>query len=262
MSSDHKSRDYPKRHHGSRPSARTQRPPRNRLSELLDMGIPRRLAQQVVGGQRELNEVLQEMARQDRVEKLVEAHDIPRSLAVQVVLGQADLDAYLTKRRRHEYRTEVGGRSIFDQAAVSEDTFGFMLLGRAQRSLQVLESGRFELQVQEPDGDEPEPLHKLQVKLVYRLEDRKLARRAISQDKAYRGVVAEPIWRIQDRYHCPDKMLFPWLENDVKVTLTTVEGDRIQGAIAWFSRYEIALTVRGDAEVVVLRHALVSAKAD
>jgi hypothetical protein len=262
MPSDNKSRDYPRRHHGARPAGRTQRPTRNRLAELLDMGIPRRLAQQVVGGQRELNEVLQEMARQDRVEKLVEAHDIPRSLAVQVVLGQADLDSYLTKRRRHEYRTEVGSRSIFEEAAASEDAFGFMLLGRAQRSLHVRESGRFELQVQEPKADEPEALHKLMVKLAYRLEDRKLVRRAISQDKAYRGVVAEPVWRIQDRYHCPDKKLFPWLENEVKVTLTTVEGDRVQGTIAWFSRYEIGLTVRGDAVVVVLRHALVEARAD
>jgi sRNA-binding regulator protein Hfq len=262
MPSDQKPRDFSKRQRGTRPPGRVQRPSRNRLSELLDMGIPRRLAQQVAGGQRELNEVLQEMARQERADKLVEAHGIPRSLAVQVVLGQADLDAFLAKRRRHQYRDEVGGRSVFAQAVDSDEPFCFALLGRAQRTLQVLEAGRFELRVQGPDDSEPQTIHKLTVKMVYRAEDRKLVRKAISQDKAYRGVVAEPIWRIQDRYHCPDKVLFPWLEAATKVSLVTVEGDRIQGTVAWFSRYEIAMTVRGDAEVVVMRHALVDARAD
>ena len=262
MPHDSKSRFPPKRHSGSRQPARGPRPSRNRLNELLDMGIPRSMAQQVASGQRELNEVLQDMARQERVNKLVAAHDIPRSLAVQVVLGQADLDAYLAKRRRQAYRAEVGSRSIFEQAVVAEEPYGFALLGRSLRTLGVLESGRYELQVQDTTGGEPEALHKLNVKIVYRAQDRKAARRAISQDKAYRGVVGEPLWRIQDRYHCPDKLLFPWLEAGRRVTLTTVEGDRVQGSIAWFSRYEIALTVRGDAEVVLLRHALASVQAD
>ncbi len=230
------------------------------------MGIPRRLAQQVVGGQRELNEVLQEMARQERVEKLVASHDIPRSLAVQVVLGQADLDAYLAKRRRHAYRKEVGSRSVFEEAARSGEPQTFALLGRKLRTLKVLSSDRFELTVQDTKGGEPvgdpETIHKLTVKLVYAPGDRKAARRAISQDKAYRGVVAEPIWRIQDRYHCPDKRLFPWLERRTRITVTTVEGDRLQGSIAWFSRYELALEVRGEATVVVLRHAIAEIRED
>lgn len=234
------------------------------------MGIPRRQAQQVVAGQRELNEVLQEMARQERVDKLVAAHDIPRSLAVQVVLGQADLDAYLAKRRRKQYRAEVGARSVFDQAASADEPFIFAVLGRHLRTLELVSSDRFELQVRDAPGGErvgestepPETLHKLMVKLVYSAEDRKAARRAISQDKAYRGVVAEPAWRIQDRYHCHDKKLFPWLEAGIRVVATTVEGDRVQGSIAWFSRYEIALTVRGDATVVLLRHALADLRED
>ncbi len=263
MPSDRKSRyPTPRRSGGHRPLGRKQRPSRNRLNELLEMGIPRRLAQQVAGGQRELNEVLQEMARQDRVDKLVAAHDIPRSLAVQVVLGQADLDSYLSKRRRHAYRAEVGGRSVFEFAAASDEPYTFALLGRKLRALNVQRSDRYELQVQDPKSGEDETVHKLTVKLAYSSADRKAARRSISQDKAYKGVVAEPIWRIQDRFHLPDKEIFPWLEAGKRVSLTTVEGDRLQGTVAWYSRYEIALTVRGEAEVVVMRHALAAAAAD
>ncbi len=267
MPFDPKSRVSSQRHSsGSRPTGRVQRPSRNRLNELIEMGIPRRHAQQVVAGQRELNEVLQEMARQERAEKLVATHDIPHSLAVQVVLGQADLNAFLAKRRRHEYRAEVGARSVFDQAIGVDEPYTFALLGRQQRQLKVLSSDRFELQVQDAKGGEtqgePETIHKLTVKMVFSADDRKAARRAISQDKAYRGVVAEPLFRIQDRYHCPDKILFPWLEAGARLVATSVEGDRVQGVIAWFSRYEIALTVRGEGEVVLMRHALTDISVD
>jgi hypothetical protein len=262
MPSDHKSRPPMRRKSGGGPSrGRGQRPSSNRLNELLEMGIPRRFAQQIAAGQRELNEVLQEMAQHDRVDKLVEQHEIPRSLAVQVVLGHADLDAYLAKRRRHAYRDEVGARSVFEEAVSSGDTYTFALLGRKFSTVKVLAAERFELRVQDHGGGEPEALHKLTVKLAYRAEDRKAARKAISQDKAFKGVVAEPAWRIQDRYHCPDKLLFPWLEAGTRLVFTTVEGDRVTGSVAWFSRYEIGVSVR-DAELVMLRHALASVRED
>lgn len=258
MPNDRKSR-FPTS--GRRPKPAVRPPPvrKNRLEELLGMGIPKRFAMQIAAGQRELNEVLQEMAQQERVDKLVASHDIPRSLAVQVVLGQADLDAFLAKRRRHAYRAKLGARSIFDQAAQAGEPFAFMVLGRANRVLRVKSSGRFELQVEDPESGQAEVLHKLTVKMVYHPDDRKVVRRAISQDKAYKGVVAEPLWRIQDRFHCPDKQLFPWFEAGSRVSFTTVEGDRIQGVIEWFSRYEIGLQIKGDASLVLMRHALVDA---
>jgi hypothetical protein len=262
MPYDRKSKAPPHRKSaGGPPRARPDRASKKRLEELIGMGIPRRFAQQIAAGQRELNEVLQEMAQQDRVEKLIEQHDIPRSLAVQVVLGHADLDAYLAKRRRHAYRDEVGARSIFDEAVSSGDTYSLALLGRKLRSSKVLASDRYELQIQDHGGGDPETLHKLTVKLAYRAEDRKAARKAISQDKAYKGVVAEPAWRIQDRYHCPDKRLFPWLEAGTRLVFTTVEGDRVTGTVSWFSRYEIGVTAR-DVELVLFRHALASVRED
>ncbi len=226
------------------------------------MGIPRRFAQQIAAGQRELNEVLQEMARQDKVDKLVSAHDVPRSLAVQVVMGQADLGAYLAKRRRHEYRAKVGNRSIYDSAVSSGEPYTLGVLGRKTRNLKIARSDRYEIIVEDPRGGEQETLHKLTVKLIYRSEERRNARRAIGQDKAYRGADVEPAWRIQDRFHLPDKVLFPWLEAKTRVTFTTVEGDKVQGIVQWFGRYEIAVEVRGEATVTIMRHALAEAKAD
>lgn len=257
MPSNHKPSHTTHSHRG-RPSAGSSsgRQRQNKLRELLSMGIPRRLAQQVASGHRDLSDILQEMARHEKVDKLVAEHDLPRSLAVQCVLGQADLKAYLSKRRRHEYRSEHGWRSVFQEAHQDAEPRTFAVLGRANRHVQVQAVDRYELDVVDANGGEPEKLHKQQVKLVYRVEDRKVVRKALGRDKAYKDVVAEPVWRIQDRYHCPDKMLFPWLENGTRVQFVTVEGERIQGVVTWYSRYEITFEVRGGAIVTALRHSL------
>ena len=260
MSTDQKSKQSTRHHSGPRGKAPLGRQRQNKLRELIAMGIPKRLAQQVACGHRDLSGVLQEMARQDKVDKLVAEHDLPHSLAVQCVLGQADLDTYLAKRRRHQYRAEHGRRSVFEEAEQDGQRRTFAVLGRANRHVHVEQVHRYELDVVEEEGAEPERLHKLQVKLVYRPEDRKAVRKALGRDKAYKNVVAEPTWRIQDRYHCHDKQLFPWLEAKTRVQLLTVEGDRVQGVIAWYSRYEITLELRGDGRVTVLRHALVDAR--
>ena len=44
--------------------------------------------------------------------------------------------------------------------------------------------------------------------------------------------------------------------------MVTVEGDRLQGSIEWFSRYEIGMKLKGDVSVVVMRHALAEVKED
>jgi sRNA-binding regulator protein Hfq len=219
------------------------------------MGLPRRAAQQVAQGQRSLNDVLQEMARTEKADKLVAERGLQRSFAVQVVLGQASLEDFLERQARHAYRRENGHRSCFDAAAASGEPLTLALLGRALRTLRILAVEKYELQVQD-EGAEPERLHKLQVKLCYAPVDRKAVRRAWGVDKALKDAVAEPQWRIQDRYRCPDKVLHPWLMQGQRVAVTLVEGERLQGVIGWYSRYEIGLQVR-DAQLTVMRHALV-----
>ncbi|MFH1463840.1 MAG: hypothetical protein ABIO70_05610 [Pseudomonadota bacterium] len=223
------------------------------------MGLPRRAAQQVAQGQRSLSDVLQEMAREDKVEKLIAEHGFQRSFAVQVVAGQASLDDYLERQARHAYRREHGARSCYDTVAASGEPLTLAVLGRALRTVKILTVDRYELEIQE-EGQEPERLHKLQVKLCYAPAERKAVRRAWGTDKSLKDVIAEPVWRIQDRYHCPDKVLFPWMKQGQRVTLTLAEGERLQGVIGWYSRYEIGLQVR-DATLTVMRHALVKAEA-
>ena len=169
MPSNHKPSHTTHSHRG-RPSAGSSsgRQRQNKLRELLSMGIPRRLAQQVASGHRDLSDILQEMARHEKVDKLVAEHDLPRSLAVQCVLGQADLKAYLSKRRRHEYRSEHGWRSVFQEAHQDAEPRTFAVLGRANRHVQVQAVDRYELDVVDANGGEPEKLHKQQIKLVYR----------------------------------------------------------------------------------------------
>ncbi len=219
------------------------------------MGIPHKWAVQVAAGQRDLSQVLEELARRDRVQQLIDRHELQRSLATQIVLGQADLEAVLCKRRRKAYVLETNNRSVFDQAIASEEPWSLATLGRSNRQVLIRESRQYELLLQPVKGGDPGELHKLQVKFLYRSKDRKALRKSLSFDKAYKGVVAEPIWRIQDRYPCHDKVLFPWYEAGTRLRITTVEGEQLSGPIRWFNRYEVGLELKNGSEVVVLRHA-------
>jgi len=230
------------------------------MAELLQMGIPRHLAQVVASGQRPLSGVLEEMARNDKVDKLVAQHEIPRSFAVQCVLGQADLASYLSKRRCRSYLGTTRDRSVFSEALASGEPYSFALLTRSNRSLRVVGVDRYELTVEPADGGEAETIHKLTVKFLIQPAHRRALRKALSFDKALKQAQAEPIWRIQDRYSLADKAIFPWHEQGDRLQLTTVEGEQLQGTLAWFNRYELGLALKGGGLVTVMRHALADAR--
>jgi sRNA-binding regulator protein Hfq len=52
--------------------------------------------------------------------------------------------------------------------------------------------------------------------------------------------------------------LFGYHDVGIEVVVTLLEGEVLRGIVAWFSRYEFALTVKGGVQVTVFRHALVN----
>ena len=103
--------------------------PRERAQELADQGIPFQMAMAVAHGRLTLNDALERLAQQDRVEQLMRTHDLSRALATQVAMGHADLDKLLRRRRMEAHREENRLRSILDEHTASGEPLALALHG-------------------------------------------------------------------------------------------------------------------------------------
>lgn len=234
---------------------REQNDVRKRTDELVEMGIPHQMAVAVAAGKMELNDALQRLAFRDRVAKLEVKHELSRALATQIALGQASLDRVLARRRFLQYRDENLGRSVLE--AARDDGRELTLLCHGQRSLRGTVSAvdAYQVVFAQVKG-ETEELHKLQIKLAYDAAEFKKVRKVLKWDKDLKNAPKDPVAAPQDRYGCSDKRLFRYLETEVEVQATLLEGEQLRGKVSWFSRFEFGLVVKGGVEVVVFRHAL------
>lgn len=224
---------------------------KKRAEELTAMGMPFQMAMAVAHGRLDLSLALERMAQKDRVGKLMRDYDLSRALATQVAMGHADLELVLMRRRLQEHREENRDRTCLQEGA----ELTLALTGGTALTGQILEVVPYTFRIQERKGA-PEELHKLRVKFAYEPSAWKVVKKAIKVDKRLADAAREPAVRPQDRYSCSDKRLFTYLDSEREVVVTTVEGDVLRGVVAWFSRYEFGLRLKGDVEVTVFRHAL------
>lgn len=228
----------------------------SRVAELIERnGLSRAQAVQVARGRADLNTLLRRMALDVEVESLIRRHELSRALATQIALGQADLDAVLLKRRMAEHLSEHRDRSILEAAAAEQGQLQMALHGFRLLDATVLSVDRFEFTVQ-PRKGEPETIHKLQLKWAALADVGKKVRRAHRYEPSRKKAPQEPIWKPQDRYNCSNKRLFGYLDSEALITATSLEGDQFKGKVTWIGRYEFGLLVKGNVEVVILRHAL------
>lgn len=236
-----------------KPAAVNEEAVRARADALHRDGMPFQMAMAVAHGRMDLSEALERMARKDRVERLVEEHGLTRALATQVAMGHADLNLILRRQRLEAHRTEHRDRTWLEVGRPV--TLG--LHGKRVVTGQIQEATAYSLLFRHERADgEPEEIHKLQVKYAYAPDDWKRAKKAMKIDKALAAIPREPVVRPQDRYGCSDRRLFTYLDKEQDITVTLLEGEILRGRVTWFSRYEIGLEIRGEAEIGVFRHAL------
>ncbi len=224
---------------------------RAKAEKLHASGMPFQMAMAVAQGRLELNEALERLSRKERVNRLMEKHDLSRALATQIVIGHADLDQVLARRRMDEHRESHRERTV-----LVPDTAGLTLVCHGGKQIKgaIVSVEAYGVQVRVDGAPDPVDVHKLQIKYVYRTADWKRVKKAVKAEK--KSELAEPVVRPQDRYTCSDKRLFGYLDRKPEVTVTLLEGDELKGEVTWFSRYEFGLKLKGDAEVTVFRHAL------
>lgn len=228
---------------------------RRRADELAASGMSPAMAMSVAQGRMTLNDALERMLRRSDVERLMKQHDMTRALATQVVLGHANLNEFLAKRRFEAHRGSNQIRSVLDEAAADGRLWSWGLFGGRRLEGKITAITLYNATVTAPDGT-AEELHKLAFKFGHSADDAKRIRKTQTWNKALKEAPRQPAERPQERYTCSDKRFFRYVDTRTVVRATLLEGEVIEGTVAWFSRYEFALAIKGGATLVVFRHAL------
>lgn len=229
---------------------------RAKAEQLHENGMPFQMAMAVALGRMSLNDALERLARQEKVNQLISTHDLSRALATQIVLGHAKLDAVLSRRRLENHREENKDRSCLYDAMLTSDPISIGTFGGATLVGQVINVTPYHAELAIEGEDEPLEYHKLQFKYAWAPEDFRGVRKAVKIDKDIAQSPEEPMERPQDRYTCSDKRLFRYLDSETIVVATLLEGEVLKGSVQWFSRYEFGMMLKGDVQVTVFRHSL------
>jgi len=243
-----------KRYDAKRSSQHAER--REKMAELMAMGLPEALAKAVASGHLPLNDALEQMAQASQVERLMAKHGLLRSVAMQVAMGQMDLDTLLQRRRlkalveadRERTCLEVGRSLAF---ATQE---GVRVIGT------VKDVTAYELDVEDADGV-VHHFHKLDLRYAYAPDDWKRVRKGLTYGRGTDGEGAEPKKKPQHRYNCSNQLLFQYMEEQRPLRVSLLGGEELAGAVTWFGQYEFGLGLRSGVEVTVFRHALAAVDA-
>lgn len=222
---------------------------RARAESLVQQGMPYQMAMSVAHGRLDLNEALERMARRDRVNALMERHELSRALATQIALGQADLELVLARRRLDTHRREFRDRTCL----VPDERLALVLHDGRTLKGKVKTIDAYQFTFETEDG-EVHTLHKLLVMYGYPPDAWKLVKKGVKSGE--RKATDPPAVRPQDRYSCSDKRLFSFMDQRTEVVATLLDGAVVRGTIEWFGRYEFAMKLRTDAVATVFRHAL------
>jgi len=240
---------------GSPPEGSTERT--ERVDRLIQMGLNRDQALAVVLGRRDLNDYLQRLAAMAKKSKLERQYGLAPSVAMQVALGQADLNEALLRNRRSAHLAENRSRTVLD---AGETVLVFAVHGQGWQTGRVRGASPYEVELETTEG-EVMTLHKCEVKFAFESAFDRDFRRMLRTDAEIYAAPRGPVLRPQERLRISDRRWFDWLDDETTVRLTTLEGEVLEGLVAWIARYEVALKMKGDVEVVVLRHALASVDA-
>jgi sRNA-binding regulator protein Hfq len=154
-----------------------------------------------------------------------------------------------------EYLDEAYSRSIFDEAQSSGEGLVLHLHGRRTIRAAILENLKFDIKVRTEQGQN-EKIPKIQVKLLYPEAYASKVNPLIKIDKKIEALKLEQILAPGKRFHVKNKTLFPLMKEKQVLFFTLLEGEIIRGIVSGFSRYEIAMGLKGGVPITVMRHAI------
>ena len=152
-------------------------------------------------------------------------------------------------------------RSTFIEFLASGASCCFHLHGGERIAARIVADRVYDFDALPTDMDgsasmDPRAIAKLEVKLMYPAELRGQVEKLLKTDDKVGARGLAPIARAKERHHIKNRTLFPLIEEKVVVFVTLLEGEVVRGLIGGFSRYEIAVKLKGGIPVTVLRHAV------
>lgn len=154
-----------------------------------------------------------------------------------------------------EYLNTACEQSVFERALAAQDLWECHLHAHRMARLRVTANLTYDLQV-DVEGEEPEDLPKLHVKLLYPAAQAAAVAPLIKTDPRVRAQELKPIPSPAARHHVKNKSLFVLMKDRDVVFFTLLEGEIVRGVIGDFSRYDITVNIKGGLPVVVLRHSV------
>lgn len=163
--------------------------------------------------------------------------------------GRGFLDGLETYWREHRED------SLFQRESGRGGRWCFFLHGDVEITAAIARNETFESDLLGPDGS-VERIHKVRVKFVcpagLREEVKGQMRRNASVQRRKEG----PHFLPRYRHPVEDAVLYELMAKREVLFFTLLEGEVLRGIIKGFSAYEIAVGMRRDVPVVLLRHAI------
>jgi len=154
-----------------------------------------------------------------------------------------------------EYLDENYNRSIFDLASGTGDRYIFHLHPRRVVAAAVAENMKYDLLLDTGDTG-VETVAKTGIKFLYRARHHDTVTGQMRIDNRIMRMELRPILSPTKRNHIKNKSLYPLMKERKVLFVTMLEGEVLRGIIGGFSRYEIALLMRGGLAVTLLRHGI------
>ncbi len=154
-----------------------------------------------------------------------------------------------------DYLNTAYEQSVFERALVAQDLWACHLHTHRMARLRVATNLTHDLQVN-VEGEGPEDLPKLHVKLLYPAAHAAVVAPLIKSDPRVRAQGLKPILSPAARHHVKNKSLFVLMKDRDVVFFTLLEGEAVRGIISDFSRYDITVNLKGGLPVVLLRHSI------
>lgn len=223
-------------------------------------GIPFSAAIRVVLGKTTLNDVLQDLLREEKIKKLIETHDMNRALATNIALGRTDLNTVLLRRRKNQTLQEHYMQSCLDDCLAKSTKIALAIHGHKKVIGKLTDVGKYTVQLHEEGTPGPVEIHKTQIKYAYDPEQYKLLRKFMGLDNDVKKMSLTPIMRARERHHFKNLLLQQSIDERREIEVVTLEGDSFHGTVDWFGRWEFALKFKGGIRVTLFRHAIYRVK--
>ncbi len=156
------------------------------------------------------------------------------------------------------YLKENYRRDVFGEFKDNNTLLEFQLAGHKKKWAYIAANKRYDLVLKDVQN-KLITIPKVHVKFFYPTDLAKNVEKLVKIDEQVRGRNLQPIFNPTRRFHVKNKNLYPLMMLKTPISITLLEGEVLEGLISDFTMYEIFLELAEGVQIILLRHAILSA---